>query len=550
MSSFGFPVCRSAFAADAHEASVRSNGDIGSEKAHLSASSTPPVPVSSLVLLLECRRRFYMEMKIPKARCRSGTRPERKNGSLERDRAGNCAEGHPPPACRMADLQLPALNLKGRVRLLEAAGCQTPMIVRRRIGEEDMRGIALEAAAYCLMVREWGRRCDKALVHETDSGEETEIELTERAVAEVRDSALMAAELLAAGSLPEGTPGTWCRGCRFRRSCHSGQEADSRTTHEQPCTSGSASEQTSVQRVAPLCSVEELADDPREVPDTLPLYVREQGSRLEAEEAGIVVRKSGEVMARARLTDISQICLMGNVQITSQCLRRAFRADIPVVFLTRSGMFCGTARGFSDRNAHYRRAQYEALKGPKPLEIARALVAAKIMNCRTMLLRNARGLPGDVAGVLKRLADGALAAESVESLRGYEGSATAVYFSRFDLMLRGGRNAGSLEFDGRNRRPPRDPVNAMLSFTYSLLARDMAVILESIGLDPMQGFYHSCRNRRPALALDLMEPLRPVLADSVVTGLVRNGQAKPEDFLATEVSVSMTDGMRKKLISA
>src|SRR5262249_19359426 len=150
------------------------------------------------------------------------------------------------------------------------------------------------------------------------------------------------------------------------------------------------------------------------------------------------------------------------------------------------------------------------------LSIARAIVATKIRNTRTLLRRNGDDVaPYDLAQ-LKHLAEQAADASSVASLLGIEGNAGRIYFANFSRMLRGTAGVAAFDMTGRNRRPPTDPVNAMLSLGYALLAKDMAITLLRIGFDPFLGFYHRPRYGRPALALDLMEEFRPLIVDSVV----------------------------------
>jgi CRISP-associated protein Cas1 len=187
------------------------------------------------------------------------------------------------------------------------------------------------------------------------------------------------------------------------------------------------------------------------------------------------------------------------------------------------------------------------------MKLARSLVAAKIANCRTLLRRNRKrtdaegdtalaGLQGDVKQALRT--------EAISSLLGVEGSAASRYFRQFSVMFTL-RDEEDMTFDlnGRNRRPPRDPVNAMLSFAYAMLTREWTVSLSAVGLDPFRGFYHQPRFGRPALALDMMEPFRPLVADSAVIMAVNNGEVKPEDFVSSVAGCTLKEGARKRFIA-
>ncbi|NWG71538.1 MAG: CRISPR-associated endonuclease Cas1 [Parvularculaceae bacterium] len=289
------------------------------------------------------------------------------------------------------------------------------------------------------------------------------------------------------------------------------------------------------------------ADDP-----ALPLYVQTPGAR---------VRKSGETLiietddakAETPLINVSELALFGPVSVTTPTLHELFRADIPVAFFSTGGWLMGHASGTGPENAHIRTNQYHAaFDDRRCLAIARGLVAAKIRNQRTLLRRNWRDEKTEDGKVealesLKRLAAQADHAADTPALLGYEGEAAAVYFRHFDRMLAG---ASDFSFEKRNRRPPEDPVNALLSLGYSLLVRTFLAALQSIGFDPYRGFYHVIRHGRPALALDMMEPYRPIIADSTVINVINNSEVKPTDFLRNGPACSIKPAGRKTFIAA
>jgi CRISPR-associated endonuclease Cas1 len=196
-----------------------------------------------------------------------------------------------------------------------------------------------------------------------------------------------------------------------------------------------------------------------------------------------------------------------------------------------------------------RQAQFRAAFDPERcLAIAQELVAAKILNCRTLLRRNLADPGPEMLRDLKDMAAQARRAESLESLLGVEGYAGRVYFGAFpDLFKKQGL---AFDFEGRNRRPPLDPVNALLSFAYSMLTRDLTTVLQAVGFDPYQGYYHQPRYGRPALALDLMEPFRPLIADSTVLWSLNNGVVGPEDFIMAANACNLSDSGRKAFIQS
>lgn len=286
--------------------------------------------------------------------------------------------------------------------------------------------------------------------------------------------------------------------------------------------------------------------------DKLPVYVQDQGARVSLDGERLVVagRKTGKT--EARLLDTSQVCLMGNVQITTQALRSLLTRGIPLTFFTTGGWFVGRALGHDHNNVELRMAQHRAaIDTAACLRLARGFVTAKIKNCRTMLRRNTETADPVVLGELDQLARKADNAEALESLLGIEGSAARVYFGAFSGMLKGDdKLRATFDMNGRNRRPPKDPINALLSLVYSLLAKDFSVTLATVGLDPMLGFYHQPRFGRPALALDLMEEFRPLIADSVVLGAINNEVVGDEDFVRAAGSVALSAPGRRRILLA
>lgn len=281
-----------------------------------------------------------------------------------------------------------------------------------------------------------------------------------------------------------------------------------------------------------------------------PLYVHEQGAMVGVSGGRLEIRRNGEQLASVRLIDVSQLCVYGNVQVSSQLIRDLFGRSIPVCWFSYGGWFVGMGEGLPSKHVALRIRQV-VIAHQGGLDIARRIVEGKIRNGRTFLRRNSRERPEKILGSLKDLAAAASAASSIPTLLGIEGSAARLYFSAFSGMLRD--NAAlpgeRFSFEGRNRRPPLDPINCLLSYVYSLLVKDLTATVYAIGFDPYVGFYHRPRFGRPALALDLAEEFRPIVAESVVVNLVNNGEVKSSDFVVRAGGVALTPEGRRTVIA-
>ncbi|GAB4529133.1 MAG: CRISPR-associated endonuclease Cas1 [Amphiplicatus sp.] len=295
------------------------------------------------------------------------------------------------------------------------------------------------------------------------------------------------------------------------------------------------------------------ADDP-----ALPLYVQTPGARVRKSGEEIIIETDADKTA-VPLIAVSELALFGPASVTTPTLHELFRRNIPVAWFSTGGWLMGHAHGTGPANAYVRTNQYRAaFDEPRSLRIARGLVAAKIRNQRTMLRRNWRAEKSpdgkdEALASLKHLAARAERAADAPALLGLEGEAAAIYFRRFDCMLaarEGEALAARFSFEKRNRRPPEDPVNAMLSLAYALLMRTFLATLLSVGFDPYRGFYHAIRHGRPALALDMMEPYRPIIADSAVIGAINNGEVKPDGFYWNGPACAMKSDARRALIAA
>jgi CRISPR-associated protein Cas1 len=298
--------------------------------------------------------------------------------------------------------------------------------------------------------------------------------------------------------------------------------------------------------------------------DARALYLNTHGLRVGIRDRVLDVKEKDRSIEQIRLSDTHHVALFGNVQLSTQALQQLCEEEIPVTYFSMGGWFYGITRGHSLSNILLRRAQFRAADDPaRCLALAARFVAGKIRNARKLLMRNSLTQPAPAIARLRRAAQDALEAPTLESLLGIEGAAAAVYFDAFAGMLKPedddlpGLEAPadrtmefSFDFTARNRRPPRDPVNALLSLAYSLLAKDCTIALLATGFDPWLGLYHQPRPGRPALALDLMEEFRPLVAESAVLSAINNRMVTPADFVRAGDAVNLSKDGRRKFFHA
>lgn len=286
------------------------------------------------------------------------------------------------------------------------------------------------------------------------------------------------------------------------------------------------------------------------------LYVTTQDAYLRKEGETVVVEKDKEVKLRLPIHTLNGIVAFGNVMASPYLLNLCAERGVCVSFMSESGKFLARVTGPVSGNVLLRLAQARAYEDKvKKGDIARSFVIGKLMNARNVLQRRMRdhgvsdSLQASVdvlADVLRRVRD---SEPDAARLRGLEGEAGAVYFGVFKELVTTDTETFALK--SRNRRPPMDPMNALLSYLYTLLAHDCRGALEGVGLDPQVGFLHEVRSGRPSLALDLMEEFRAPLADRVAVSLVNLRQVTAKDFKATESgSVEMSETARKTVLMA
>jgi CRISPR-associated protein Cas1 len=467
-----------------------------------------------------------------------------------------------PYTARSVALSSEKLGITAKLDLVEVDGSQVVPVEYKRGHQPNLPAGAYlpELAQVCaqvLLLREHGYECPHGEIYYAKDRKRVPITIDEALIAQTLGAVRRVRELSEQGVLPPPLiDSPKCHGCSLVGICLPDET--------RALTEGTPSES---QADAPPeeSPAWDVGDDPwglaptskpsvrRLFPardDKVPIYVHSQGAMLRLDGERLLVQSKEDAPTPARLSNTSHVAVYGNVHVSTPAIRKLIDRSIPLLFFSYGGWFIGQTTGHDAKNVELRLAQYAATQdSERCLKLARGFVASKILNCRTLLRRNHQA-PNLVAlSELKQLARKARAAPSIESLLGIEGTAARRYFTEFTGMLKSnGENAFDLE--ARNRRPPRDPVNALLSFCYSLLSKELALAVRAAGLDGMLGFYHQPHFGRPSLALDLMEEFRPVIADSVVVGAINTGVIQRDDFVRAAGSVSLTPPARKRLILA
>jgi CRISPR-associated protein Cas1 len=288
--------------------------------------------------------------------------------------------------------------------------------------------------------------------------------------------------------------------------------------------------------------------------DGVHVVLQREGVRVGVRGQSVrVTDKGGALVRDMPLASLESLALVGGVQVSTQALQVFADKEIPVAFLTAAGRLTAMMDPLGPTSAAVRAAQVRVLdQASKALELARTVTLAKIANQRTLLMRNHDNLSERAAGDLQECVVGAERADTLDVLRGYEGNAAAIYFKHFAGMFKECARDIASRFDanGRQRRPPPDPINAVLSFGYSMLTNECTAACRLASLEPTIGALHATRPGRPAMALDLVEPFRPLIADSVAISAFNRRELTAGHFLNTAAGCALTDAGRKAFFSA
>jgi len=385
----------------------------------------------------------------------------------------------------------------------------------------------VQACIQALLLRENGYRCDTARIYYAGSKTAVDIPLDDALVSQTLSAVEGARSAAVRTSVPPPlVDSPKCARCSLHAICLPDEVNILRGAHATAAARRFA---------APL-------------DDQVPVYVLESGARLGLSGEVLEVRTDAGVVAETPLIEVASISLFGNAHISSQAMRAVLSRNVPVFYLSYGGWLTGWARSVDDHSLDLRIAQYAAAHDEERcLPVARAFVTGKIRNQRTMVRRALGGAARETLQAMAFLHHRAERARSSDELLGLEGAAAKRYFEAFADML---GTATGFEVTGRSRRPPTDPVNAMLSFGYSMLTREALAAVIAVGFEPGLGFYHRLRPGRPSLALDIMEEFRPLIVDSTVLTLINTREVRPSHFDRRGRAIVLTADGRRMFISA
>jgi CRISP-associated protein Cas1 len=427
-----------------------------------------------------------------------------------------------------------------------------------------------------LILRDNGYTCDEGVIYYRTTKQRVPLRMTPELEAWIIAQIAKARELAASPTIPPPLVNSpKCVRCSLAPVC---LPDETRMLAED----GRSIRQNAAFR-APATTPRSLATSPTVAPrrliaardDERALYLNTQGHRVGIKSERLVVKDGDSVIDEIRLNDVTHVALFGNVQISTQAVQELCEQEIPVAYFSMGGWFYGLTRGHGLKNVHTRIQQFAAASNPlQCLALAQKIVQAKIRNHRTMLMRLHTQPPSAAVVGMKEIAARVPNARGLDELLGMEGAAAALYFQHFAGMIKVGDDdledeipglemgsksqerrkaeteAFTFDFTHRKRRPPTDPVNALLSLAYSLLAKDCTIAALAVGFDPYVGFYHQPRHGRPALALDLMEEFRPLVAESAVLTAINNRMITSGHFVRAGDAVNLTPHGRKAFFHA
>jgi len=417
-----------------------------------------------------------------------------------------------------------------------------------------------QMGAQALVLRDNGYTCEEAVIYYVATKQRVRIAVDDALVAETLQSLAAAQTAASSETIPFPlVDSPKCPRCSLVGICLPDETRVCQTTDDQ-----TAKAQTEGQQNGQSPVKTDSAEPRRLVPardDLRPLYLNQPGLHVGKSGNVLKIKEKTKVLQEVRIGETCQVNVFGNIQLTTQAIQALCQNEVPIAYFSMGGWFYGVTHGLGVRNVYLRRDQFRLADDPSfCLRLASSLVSGKIRNQRTMLQRNHVEPPRVALNQMKCMQEDAEKANALDQLLGIEGNAARVYFQNFAGMIKadeepfGGTDMNGpfrkFDFLGRNRRPPRDPVNALLSLAYSVLAKDLTIACHAIGFDPYLGFYHQPRYGRAALALDLMEPFRPLIADSVVLSAINTRMVTPNDFIQTGEAVALRPTGRKAFFRA
>jgi len=479
-------------------------------------------------------------------------------------------------------------RLIAKLDLLEAEGdVVTPVDYKRGSPREDKQTGELSAwdadriqlAVQAIVLREHGYRCNEGIIYYVATKQRIRVAMDEAILAETLAYLAQAQDIAASGEIPPPlVDSPKCPRCSLVGIC---LPDETRAAVLRPEVNLGGRQLMLFENSAPLANILPINDTEKETSEIRrlipardelrPLYLNTQGLYVGKSSNVLKIKEKDKVIEEVRIGEMCQLNVYGNIQISTQAIQALCENEVPIAYFSMGGWFYGITQGLGVKNIFLRQEQFRLVDMPAySLRLSRNLVAGKIRNQRTMLQRNHVEPPARALAIMKCLSDDADRAQSMEQLLGIEGNAARIYFENFSGMIKRGSDSSAgaepalealaepgkgsdgftFDFVNRNRRPPRDPVNALLSLAYSLLAKDLTIISQAVGFDPYLGFYHQPRFGRASLALDLMEPFRPLIADSAVLSAINTRMIAPHHFVRAGDSVALTAEGRKGFFRA
>lgn len=539
---------------------------------HAGLEAQPPMPVRRLHNFIYCPRLFYFQwvenIFQENADTVAGSHVHRNvdaPSKLEDAKELGLPEG---AKLRSLRLESEALGLIGVVDIVEGGPDGAEIIDYKkgsaRRGAEGEREAkepdAIQVAAHALLLREQGVKVARGAIYYAADKRRVPVELGEELFAKVRRTIEEARAVAASGRCPPPLKNdARCLYCSAYPICLPNEtlwwskrrkpaEADAQIQF------GFIGQTEDAVRDRILEALDFAAESGKGPPTLEPprpehddgevLVVQTPGAQIGQRGDQLLVSVKGEDVRKIPGQQVRAIYCYGAVQLTAQAVETCLDLGIDVSYFSPAGRFLGLLRALPASGVDARRGQYRLFELPGVrLQLAREVIRAKIHNQRVMLMRNG-DVPERVLKLMVNFRDATESAREMTELLGIEGNAAAIYFEQFESMFKQ-REDWKFDWRGRNRRPPRDPVNALLSLGYSMLAKELTGVCHAVGLDPFLGFMHQPRYGRPALALDLMEEFRPLVADSVAISLVNRGELGPEDFIKSANGTFLNDRGRK-----
>ncbi|HEY3854063.1 MAG TPA: CRISPR-associated endonuclease Cas1 [Verrucomicrobiae bacterium] len=535
--------------------------------------SQPPLPVRRLHNFIYCPRLFYFQwvenIFQENADTVAGSHLHRnvdKPSKIQDPKELDLPEG---AKLRSLQLQSETLGIIGVVDIIEGTSDGAEIIdYKKGSARRDSEGDrvakepdAMQVAAHAMLLKEHGITAVRGAIYYAADKRRVPVEFSEELFSKVRKAIEEARAVAASGNCPPPLKNdARCLYCSAYPIClpnesHWWAKRRKESDIEGQLHFGFSGQTTDHVRDKILEALEFAAESgQKEAPTLEPprpggddsevLVVQTPGAQIGQRGDQLIVSLKGEDVRKIPGQQVRSIYCYGAVQMTAQAVETCLDLGIDVSYFSPAGRFLGLLRGLPTSGVDARRGQYRLFELPGVrLQLAREVIRAKIHNQRVMLMRNG-DVPDRVAQLMANFRDATESARDLTALLGVEGSAAALYFEQFESMLKQ-RDDWKFDWRGRNRRPPRDPVNALLSLGYSMLAKELTGVCHSVGLDPFLGFMHQPRYGRPALALDLMEEFRPLVADSVAISLINRGEVGPEDFMRNANGTFLTDKGRK-----